>query len=147
VNSIRLGLPEVLAYLGWPLIVVLLAAAILFWRDPRVRAAAVACAVLELCNLGGGPLMVGRFRLSGSFLRYHWLQGLPAMAQVLPDRFCILGAGAAGAMLAFSLDAARSRKPRASPWLAARIFKIRSGKVPTPIQPPNGSSVSGANSA
>ncbi len=48
------GLPEVLAYLGWPLIVVLVVAAIRFWRDPRIRAAAVTCAVLELCNLGGG---------------------------------------------------------------------------------------------
>jgi hypothetical protein len=28
------------------------------------------------------------------------------MAQVLPDRFCILGAGAAGAVLAFSLGQA-----------------------------------------
>jgi hypothetical protein len=97
--------------------VVLLAAAIWFWRDLRVRAAAVACAVLELCNLGGGPLRVGNFRLSGSFLPYHWLQGLPTMAQVLPDRFCILGAGAAGAVLAFSLDLARSPKPQARPWL------------------------------
>jgi hypothetical protein len=117
VNSFSLGLPEVLAYLGWPLIVVLVAAAIRFWRDPRVRAAAVACAVLELCNLGGGPLRVGGFRLPGSFLPYHWLQGLPTMAQVLPDRFCILGAGAAGAVLAFSLDLARAPKPQARPWL------------------------------
>ena len=108
-----LGLPEELAYLGWPLIIVLIAAAIWFWRYLNVRAAAVTCAVLELCNLGGGPLTIHGFRLSGSFLPYHWLQGLPAMAQVLPDRFCILGAGAAGAVLAFSLDRARrAARPR-----------------------------------
>ena len=108
-----LGLPEELAYLGWPLIIVLIAAAIWFWRHLNVRAAAVTCAVLELCNLGGGPLTIHGFRLSGSFLPYHWLQGLPAMAQVLPDRFCILGAGAAGAVLAFSLDQARRPRLRA----------------------------------
>jgi hypothetical protein len=102
-----LGLPEELAYLGWPLIIVLIVAAIWFWRYLNVRAAAVTCAVLELCDLGGGPLTIHGFRLSGSFLPYHWLQGLPAMPQVLPDRFCILGAGAAGAVLAFSLDRAR----------------------------------------
>jgi hypothetical protein len=96
-----LGLPEELAYLGWPLIIVLIAAAILFWRHLGVRVAAVTCAVLELCNLGGGPLTIGGLRLSGSFLPYHWLQGLPGMAQVLPDRFCILGAGAAGWQAAF----------------------------------------------
>jgi hypothetical protein len=109
-----LGLPEELAYLGWPLIIVLIVAAIMFWRHLPVRVAAVVCAVLELCNLGGGPVTIGGLRLSGSLLPYHWLQGLPTMAQVLPDRFCILGAGAAGAVLAFSLDQAR-RVDRARP--------------------------------
>jgi hypothetical protein len=116
VTNTYLGIPEVLAYLGWPLIAVLLAGTIGFWRDPRVRAAGVTCAVLELCSLGGGALTIRGFRLSGSFLPYHWLQGLPTMAQVLPDRFCILGAGAAGAVLAFSLDRARSAAPHARLW-------------------------------
>ncbi len=45
-------LAEYLAYLGWPLLVVLVAAAVRFWRDPRVRAAAVTWAVLEVLSLG-----------------------------------------------------------------------------------------------
>jgi hypothetical protein len=110
------GLSEILAYLGWPLIVVLVVAAIRFWRDVRVRATAVTCAVLELCNLGGGVLPIGGFRLPGAFLPYHWLQGLPIVAQVVPDRFCILGAGAAGAVLAFSLDLARSAAGAGRAW-------------------------------
>ncbi len=110
------GLPEVLAYLGWPLIIVLVAAAIRFWRDPRVRAAAVTCAVLELCNLGGGALLIDGFRWPEALLPYHWVQGLPGMGQVIPARFCILGAGAAGALLAFSLDLARSAAPQAQRW-------------------------------
>jgi hypothetical protein len=111
-----LGVAEVLSYLGWPLIIVLVAAAIGFWRDPRVRAAAVTCAVLELCSQGGGPLPMRGFRLPGWFLPYHWLQGLPAMAQLIPGRFAILGAGAAGAVLAFSLDRARALAPEAAAW-------------------------------
>ncbi len=110
------GLPEILAYLGWPLIVVLVAAAIRFWRDPRVRAAAVTCAVLELCNLGGGVLVIHGLRWPEALLPYHWLQGLPVMGQVIPSRFCILGAGAAGAVLAFSLDLARSAAPVDRTW-------------------------------
>jgi hypothetical protein len=54
--------------------------------------------------------------LSGSFLPYHWLQGLPTMAQVLPGRFGIVGAGAAGAALAFSLDRARRATAQAGAW-------------------------------
>jgi hypothetical protein len=110
------GITEALSYLGWPLIAVLLAGTIGFWRDPRVRAAAVTGAVLELCSLGGGALVIRGVRWSGSFLPYHWLQGLPAMAQAMPDRFCILGAGAAGTVLAFSLDLARSAQPEAQLW-------------------------------
>jgi hypothetical protein len=110
------GLAEVLAYLGWPMIVVLAAAAIRFWGDPRVRAAAVTCATLEVFNLGGGDLRISGFRWPGAFLPYHWLQGLPVMGQVIPSRFCILGAGAAGAVLAFSLDLARSAAPRDHAW-------------------------------
>jgi dolichyl-phosphate beta-glucosyltransferase len=118
VAAFPLHLPEVLSYLGWPLIMVLVAVAIWFWRDPKVRAAAVSCLVLELCSQGGGRLPIRGFGLSGQFLPYHWLQGLPIMAQLLPGRFCLLADGAAGAVLAFSLDRARSLVPRDRGWLS-----------------------------
>jgi hypothetical protein len=116
VAAYPLKVAEVLSYLGWPLIAVLAAAAICFWRDPGVRAASVTCAVLELCSLGGGALPMHGFSLSGRFLPYHWLQGLPTMAQLISGRFCILGAGAAGAVLAFALDRARSAAPADRRW-------------------------------
>jgi hypothetical protein len=95
-------LSEYLAYLGWPLLAAVATATIWFWRDPRVRAAAVTFAVLELCSLGG------RYPRLGPLLPWHWLQGLPVLSEVLPDRFAILADGAAAAVLAFSLDRARS---------------------------------------
>jgi hypothetical protein len=99
-------LPDYLGYLGWPLLVVLMAAAIRYWRDPKVRATAVTWAGLELFSLGGD---VGRF------LPWHWLQGLPVLGQVLPDRFAIVADGMAAAVLAFSLDRARPA-PEAAGW-------------------------------
>ena len=120
-DSFHLGLSEELAYLGWPLLIALVAAAIRFWRDPRVRAAAVTCVVLELCNLGGGSEMVDGMRISGYFMPWHWLEWLPGLAQVLPDRFCIIGDGAAGAVLAFSLDLARSPASQARGWRRSPI--------------------------
>lgn len=104
---------EYLAYLGWPLLCVLVVAAVVFRRDIRVRAAAVAWAVMELFALGGGSLAVGGFSLSGRLLPWHWLQGLPGLAQVLPWRFSILADGAAAVVLAFALDAARAAVSRA----------------------------------
>jgi hypothetical protein len=107
-----LSLAEYLSYLGWPLIGALAAAALWFWRDLRVRAAAVACAMLELLSLGGGNLPIGGFGFPGWLLPFHWVQGLPVLSELLPDRFCIVADGAAAAVLAFWLDRARSALPR-----------------------------------
>jgi hypothetical protein len=102
---------EYLAYLGWPLLVVLVAAAVRYWRDVPVRVMAVTFAVLELLSLGDS------YRGVGPFLPWHWLQGLPVFAELIPDRLAILAAGAAAAVLAFSLDRARQadwRRPLAT---------------------------------
>jgi hypothetical protein len=110
------GLPEYLAYLGWPLLAVLVAVAIRYWRDRRVRIATVLWVVLEVLSLGGGTMHNGSFTFPADLLPFHWLQGAPVLSQVLPDRLAILADGAAGAMLAFALDAARARAPQPSAW-------------------------------
>jgi hypothetical protein len=111
------GLWEYLGYLGWPLLVVLIAAAVWFWRDLRVRTAAICWAFLELCTLGGHTIRAGGLRYPGSLLPWHWLEGLPVFNQMLPSRLSILADGAAAAVLALSLDLARrpARSPAAGP--------------------------------
>jgi hypothetical protein len=105
---------EYVSYLGWPLIGMLVVCAVVFWRDVRVRATAVTCAVLELCALGGGSLRVGGgVTWPGRLLPWHWLQGLPGLAQVLPWRFSVIADGAAAAVLAFALDRAWAAVSRA----------------------------------
>jgi dolichyl-phosphate beta-glucosyltransferase len=107
---------EYLAYLGWPLLVVLVVAAMRFWRDPRVRAAAVTWAVLEVFSLGAQSRTFLGVHVPGGLLPWHWVQGLPLIAAMLPDRFPLLADGAAAAVLAFSLDLARSAAPGAAVW-------------------------------
>ena len=107
---------EYLAYLGWPLIIVLTAAAIFFWRQLAVRVTAVTVAVLELFSLGGQPVVFHGIHYPAALLPWYWLQNLPGLSSALPDRLAILADGAAGAALAFSLDLARSRVPRAGRW-------------------------------
>ena len=109
-------LGEYLAYLGWPLLVVLAAAAIRYWRHPKVRAAAVTFAVLELFSLGGESRTLLGFRYPGGLLPWHWLQSVPAIGNILPDRFAVMADGAAAVVLAFSLDLARSAVPEQSGW-------------------------------
>jgi hypothetical protein len=120
------GLSEYLAYLGWPLLVVLIAASVRYFRDLKVRAAAITWVVLEVLSFGGGTMTSGTwFAIPGWILPFHWLQGSPVLGQVLPDRLSILADGAAAAVLAFSLDLARSSPRPAWSW--------RRGAVPIAI--------------
>jgi hypothetical protein len=98
-------LPEYLGYLGWPLIVVLTAGAIRFWRRLPVRACAVAWVVLSVFSLGGTLLASGHEH-HWLKLPWYWLQSLPVLSAALPDRFSIVADGAAAALLAFCIDAA-----------------------------------------
>lgn len=126
---------EYLDYLGWPLIGVLVIAAVVFWRDLRVRAAAVTWAVLELCALGGGDLRVGDVKWPGRLLPWHWLQSLPGLAQVLPWRFAILADGAAAALLVFALHLALAgRRGWARGALSAVAVLAVLPLVPLPYQ-------------
>jgi hypothetical protein len=110
-------LPEYLAYLGVPLIAVLVAGAVRFWRRPAVRACALAWLVTEVLSLGGTLLAAGH-EYSHAKLPWYWVQGLPLLASVIPDRFSIVADGAAAALLAFVIDAA-------VPVVRARLARIR----------------------
>jgi hypothetical protein len=125
-------LPEYLAYLGWPLLVVLVAAAIRYWRHLPVRVMAITFAVLELVSLGDS------YRGVGAFLPWHWVQGLPVLGELIPDRLAILADGAAAAVLAFSLDrarqaAARSADPRRAHLATAAAVLAVLPLVPLPF--------------
>ena len=98
-------LPEYLGYLGWPLIVVLVAAAAACWRRLPARAVAVTAAILLVFSLGG-TLMFGGHEHHAIKLPWYWLQGLPVLSAALPDRFSIVADGMAAALLAFAVDAA-----------------------------------------
>jgi len=102
------GVPEYLAFLGWPLIAVLAVGALAFWRRPAIRAAAVTLVVLELLSLGGHPLVGGTLQ-PGVTLPWHWLEAVPVFEALLPNRLSIVADGAAAALLAFCIDLARAK--------------------------------------
>jgi hypothetical protein len=119
----RIDPPEYLAYLGWPLLLVALVAAVAFWRDQKVRVTALTFAILELFSLGGIGVPVLGVRYPAGLLPWHVLQGLPVLSQALPARFSILADGAVAALLAFALDRAR--------LLAARTGRPQLGLLAT----------------
>ncbi len=126
------GLPEYLGYLGWPMLAVLAVIAVRFWRRLPVRAAAVAFAALSAFSLGGTLLAGGREH-EGIVLPWYWLQTLPVAGAVIPDRFSIVADGAAAAMAAFGLDAARGRWPRLKGPIAGVALIAVLPLVPVPL--------------
>jgi hypothetical protein len=120
-NKYQGGPPEYLAYLGIPMIAVLILIAIFFWDHLAVRALAVTIAVLELLSLGthlviNGPLAIGAPQ-NGPVLPWAWLHSLPVLGIALPDRLSIAADGLAAAMFAIGIDLARKRL---GPGTAAR---------------------------
>lgn len=108
------------SYLGWPLLVTLLAATVIFWGNRKIRTAGVTFLVLEWFSLGSHVMPFHGMRLPAALLPWDWLQGLPLLRSALPYRLPILAAGAAAAVLAFSLDQARSVGADASRWRHVR---------------------------
>jgi hypothetical protein len=128
------GTPEYLAYLGAPLIAVLLVAAVACWRQAAVRATAVATAVLVLLSLGGRPLIDGTVH-PGVTLPWHWLESVPVLGTALPDRLSIVVDGTAAALLAFALDRAKARAAgaRAAALLTAGAVLVCLPMLPLPL--------------
>ena len=122
-------LPEYLGYLGWPLIVVLLLAAIAGWRRLPIRATAVACAALTVFSLGG-TLLFGGHEHPAIKLPWYWLEGLPLLNAALPDRFSIIADGAGAVLLAFAVDAAR---PAFAAFAARRLPRLAVGWRPAAV--------------
>jgi hypothetical protein len=117
------GGSEALAYLGVTMIVVLLAAAVAFWRQLPVRACAVTAFVLLLLSVGAQP-KIDHGTFSGVTLPWAWLEHLPVVGDLLPNRLSILGDAAAAALLAFAIDLTRARLGRTAigkGWAAAVV--------------------------
>jgi hypothetical protein len=139
------GAPEYLGYLGWPLLFVLVWAAVTMWRMLAARVLAVTFLVLEVCALGGN-LMVGGHVYGWLKLPWYWVEELPLATSAIVDRFSIIADGCAAALLALAIDAVwRSIPPdlavrrriaaRAAILLATVITVVPMLPAPLPVVP------------
>ncbi len=105
------GPEEHTAYLGWPLVLLAVAAAVGHRRCTRIRApllVALGTAVFAL-----GPELTAQGVKRGVPLPWALLRALPGFEHVIVTRFALLTAGLLGVALAFVLDDALRRGPRA----------------------------------
>lgn len=140
-NNYPQPLPEYLAYLGVLLIIVLLFAIVWFWRELPVRVAGVTCLLLEWLGMGARPLQP-HVTLPSFLLPWTLVEHLPVIEGMVPDRLAILADAGAAAVLAFSLDLARSRRYapfsrwRSGAWIATGIAVVALlPLVPAPYAP------------
>jgi hypothetical protein len=118
---------EYVAYLGWPLIVVLVVATILLWRHLAVRVCAVTTAVLLLVSVGSHPQLTPFGKPAGIPLPWALLKHLPVVSSLLPGRLSIIADGTAAALLAFAIDLAWARLSRTGlgrRWAGAVVASV-----------------------
>ncbi len=136
--GLRAMRPEYVAYLGWPVLVLLLVAAVWLWRDPRVRVMALTFAVLETFSLGARTVVLRGVSYPAPLLPWHWLSRLPLFGEVLPNRFSILADGAAAAVLAFAIQAALRKAPEGRRWWRPAVAGVAvlavAPLIPLPLQ-------------
>jgi hypothetical protein len=102
-------IPEYLAYLGVPMIILLLVAVVYFWQNLTIRVAGITCLVLEWLAMGATPMIKNHMLdLPGWLLPWNLLQHLPVIGGMVPDRLCIPADAMAAVVLAVALDKARS---------------------------------------
>ncbi len=105
------------AYFGWPLLAVVLAAAVWLRRTALARAAAVTVVVLCVLSLGA-ELTIGR-DTTGITLPWTLLERLPLLESVLETRFSMGAIPAIALLLALTLDRALRERATLIPWTIA----------------------------
>ncbi|HWB65459.1 MAG TPA: hypothetical protein VG708_01345, partial [Mycobacteriales bacterium] len=96
------GAPEYMAYLGIPVLVVAIITGLVGWRHQRVRLVFVAGLIAAVLSLGADLLVGGVHH--DVWLPWRTLQQLPVFEAALANRFAILTALAAAALVAIALD-------------------------------------------
>ena len=119
------------AYLGLPLLLVLVVVVVRQWADLRVRIAGIMAALMLLLSLGP-TLHVGP-ESTGVPLPWLPLSKLPLLEHALPGRLTMYMWLAVGAIVAISIDAALRRPVRAAAPRLAAILAAVALCVPAPL--------------
>ena len=130
------------AYLGWPLLAALLLITVTCWRDLRVRIAAIAFAVVELCSMGGHRQHLFGLPLPAAAMPWHYIDSFRSFHEAVPNRLSLPAEGLAALVIAFGADHVGAAWRRQEGWHAAR--RRRHGRslprgdiapiIPRPVQ-------------
>ncbi|ASW53679.1 hypothetical protein [Plantactinospora sp. KBS50] len=133
------GASEYNSFLGWPLLVLALAAALWLARRRIVLACVAAAVVMTALSLG--PHLVVNGHRTDITAPYTLLLDLPVVDGALPIRFALAVTPLLAIVLVVALDRARALRWSRARWvapavLAAAILPVLPGPLPTTGRPP-----------
>ncbi|BEP14925.1 glycosyl transferase [Acidothermaceae bacterium B102] len=108
-SQLAVGNTEHDALLGWPLLLFGLGFVVWRWHDLKVRAVGGTAVVLGIFSLGS--MLKADNTWTHLHLPWFYVQQLPLMKGLLPERFGILVAGLVGLLIAFGADLLLERVP------------------------------------
>ena len=123
-QNVAINPTEQNAYFGWPLLVLVAAAAFWLWRNRVARAAAVTIAVLSVLSLGS-TLHIGETDTDIG-LPWQWFEQFPLIQSVLETRFAMACVPLIGVLLALGTERALRSWSALVPWcvgVAVRCFR------------------------
>jgi hypothetical protein len=132
---------ETYGYVGWPLLILMLALPIVFWRDVKIRVMSLSFFGLEWLSMGGHRQRLLGFHIPAGLFPWHYIGILPLLNETVVNRLSILSDGAAAVALAFAADrvlaAVRQqdawRKPAFAGLAALAFLAVVVPVIPRPV--------------
>jgi hypothetical protein len=95
---------EMYAFLGWPLIIAMVAITIFFWRDIRIRMMSLSFFAIEWLTMGGHQQRWHGIHIPAALFPFHYLWHIPLLDEIVVNRLSILADGACAVALALTAD-------------------------------------------
>lgn len=122
------GPSEYNTFLGWPLVLLLVALAVWLRRSPAALAAFLSAAAMAWLSLG--PVVVINRERTGIAAPYELLKGVPVIDGALPLRFALAAIPLIAVMLVFAVDKARGK---ARKFVLAGVLIALIPVIPAPL--------------
>ena len=129
-QNVAINPTEQNAYFGWPLLVLVAAAAFWLWCNRVARAAAVTIVALGVLSLGS-TLHIGNTD-TGTELPWQWFEQFPLIQSVLETRFAMACVPLIAVLLALATERALRSWSAAVPWCVGLVVAF-GPLVPTPL--------------
>jgi hypothetical protein len=95
---------EMYGFLGWPLIIAMVAITIFFWHDLRIRVMSLSFWGIEWLTMGGRAQVYHGIHIPAALFPFHYLMHIPLLDEIVVNRLSIMGYAACAVAFAFAAE-------------------------------------------